>query len=471
MKKTLFILSLCLAQLSAISQTSRTFTVSVSADGSANMQVFIPENSSGRAVVDCPGGGYSHLSMQSEGTDWADYFNRQGIVYAVLAYRMPGGDRSMPISDAQNAIMMMRDSAATWGVNPYDVGIMGFSAGGHLASTIATHAPMGARPNFQILFYPVISMDEKATHKGSVAAFLGDSRGDEQLVREYSNDRQTRRHATPPAIIILAGDDSAVPPLTNAIAYYSAMRKAGVPAAMYVYPSGGHGFGFKPSFKYHDAMLNELTLWLNSLEAPRADAKRVACIGNSITDGHGLDMADVNAYPAQLQSMLGDGFYVRNFGVSGRTMLNGGDRPYVNEKAWAEAQAFNPDIAVIKLGTNDSKPVNWDGRGSEVFAADFQQMIDSLKALPSQPEIFVCTPLRVDMSKSQEGATQIRDSVITAAVIPAVKMIAEKNNLRVIDLNPLIDPTSDMMQRDGIHPSAKGARVMAEAVAREIAER
>lgn len=153
------------------------------------------------------GGGYSHLSMQNEGTDWVGYFNGQGIAYGVLTYRMPKGDRTIPMSDAQDAVRMMRDSAAVWGINRNDVGIMGFSAGGHLASTTATHAPIESRPDFQILFYPVISMDEKQTHKGSVVGFLGDRRGDEKLVRQFSNDKQVRRHVTPPAILIMAGDD------------------------------------------------------------------------------------------------------------------------------------------------------------------------------------------------------------------------------------------------------------------------
>lgn len=470
MKKTLAMLAVLFAAMTVTAQTARKFTVNITPDGAANMQVFIPENATGRAVVDLPGGGYTHLAMTHEGTDWVGYFNNQGIVYGVLTYRFPAGDRTIPMSDAMNAIIMMRDSAEAWGVNPYDVGIMGSSAGGHLASTIATHAPIEARPNFQILFYPVISMDEKITHSGSVKAFLGDNRTDEKLVKEFSNDKQVRSHTTPPAIIILAGDDKSVPPLTNAIPYYIALRKAGVPAAMYIYPSGGHGFGFKTSFKYHNTMLDELTLWLSTLSAPRGDAKRLACIGNSITDGYGLDMADVNGYPAQLQNILGDGYCVRNFGVSGRTMLSNGDHPYFKETAWKEARTFNPDIVVIKLGTNDSKPKNWDKHSSE-YAADLQQMIDSLNALPAKPTIYLCTPLKVDMSKAGEGDNQIRDSIITADIIPAINKIAKKNKLTVIDLNPLIDPTSDEMQRDGLHPTAKGARTMAKAIAKELEAR
>ena len=138
-------------------------------------------------------------------------------------------------------------------------------------------------------------------------------------------------------------------------------------------------------------MLYELSTWLKNLPAPKADAQRVACIGNSITDGAGIDMAEVNGYPAQLQKMLGKDYYVKNFGVSARTMLNKGDHPYMKEQAWREALDFNPNIAIIKLGTNDSKAHNWQ-YGKE-FAHDMQQMIDSLKRLPSSPKIYLMLPL------------------------------------------------------------------------------
>ncbi len=467
MRKSISLFALAASIVSLQAQTARKVTVNITPDGKANMQVFLPEHPTGRAVVGCPGGGYSHLSMQNEGTDWVEYFNSQGIAYGVLTYRMPKGDRTIPMSDAQNAVKTMRDSSAVWGVNPNDVGIMGFSAGGHLASTTATHAPICSRPDFQILFYPVISMNEKVTHKGSVVGFLGDGRNDEKLVRAFSNDRQVRSHQTPPAILLMAGDDRAVPPLTNGLPYYTALRRAGIPAALHIYPSGGHGFGFRASFKYHEQMLGELTAWLKTLAAPKADAKRVACIGNSITDGHGIDMADVQGYPAQLQRILGSGYAVKNFGVSGRTMLNGGNRPYMREQAWTEAKAFSPDIVVIKLGTNDSKPVNWDSHGKE-FRADMQQMIDELKALPSKPAIYLCTPVRVDAGKQKPGDNQIRDAVITGEIIPLIIKIAKKNKLQVIDLNPVVDPASDLMQRDGIHPTEKGARRIAETVAGAI---
>ena len=139
MKKTI-VLSIVLSSVFAIyallanAQTERRFTLTNSLDGKSTLECYLPANPTGRAVISCPGGGYSHLSLQNEGHDWATYFNEMGIAYFVLTYRMPNGDRNIPLSDAFNAIKTVRDSSSVWNINPYDVGIMGFSAGGHLAS-------------------------------------------------------------------------------------------------------------------------------------------------------------------------------------------------------------------------------------------------------------------------------------------------------------------------------------------------
>ncbi len=400
--------------------------------------------------------------MQNEGHDWAEYFNRQGIAYFVLTYRMPKGDRQLPISDAEKAMTTVRDSANVWDINPLDVGIMGFSAGGHLASTISTHSEFAARPNFSILFYPVISMNEKESHKGSCFNFLGmEGQKDAKLVKQYSNQHAVRRHLTPPAIILTANDDRTVPPVTNGLAYYSAMRRQGNDCALYVYPTGGHGFGYRSSFTYHQQMLNDLTTWLQMHQGPKKDAVRVACIGNSITDGFGIDMATQRGYPAQLQQLLGDGYHVKNFGVSGRTMLNKGDLPYQNELAWRDALAFRPDIVIIKLGTNDSKPENW--QYNKGFKDDLQQMVDALQANKNNPRIFLCTPI-----PAFKPTWNINDSVIVHGITPVINKVAKKNKLQVIDLHTLYANDGDKMIDDGIHPDAKGARRMAEIIAEQL---
>jgi len=226
------------------------------------IKVYLPKSDTlTKAVVICPGGGYSHLSMSNEGYDWGEFFNEQGVAAIVLKYRMPNGHREVPVSDAAEAIRLIRANAAAWHINPNAIGIMGSSAGGHLASTIATHVTDSIRPAFQILLYPVISMNPQFTHKGSLTGFLGKnpSAGDEQL---YSNDLQVTA-TTPRAFIALANDDRGVNPL-NSVNYYIALHENNVPVTLHIYQSGGHGFGYRSTFKYHDELLAELKAWLKT---------------------------------------------------------------------------------------------------------------------------------------------------------------------------------------------------------------
>ena len=229
----------------------------------AKLYVFLPQSkkATGRAVIICPGGGYTNLALDHEGKDWAPFFNRMGIAVFVLKYRMPHGNKKVPVSDVEQAMRMVRVNAKEWNVNADDVGIMGFSAGGHLASTLATHAKEDVMPNFQILFYPVITMDPAFTHKGSHDHFLGEHpRKKDQL--EYSNDVQVSR-ISPRALIILSDDDNVVVP-DNGVNYYSELYKHDVPASIMVYPTGGHGWGMKPDFAFHAEMLMNVRAWLDS---------------------------------------------------------------------------------------------------------------------------------------------------------------------------------------------------------------
>lgn len=463
MKRTFLTLIVALVATMALAQaTARQFTLNITPDGASTLTCYLPAHPSGRAIVDCPGGGYSHLAMNHEGHDWAPFFNQKGIAYFVLKYRMPGGDRSKPMGDAFQAMRTVRDSAAVWGINPMDVGIMGFSAGGHLASTVSTHAEYDARPNFTILFYPVISMDKKVSHQGSCDNFLGEDQANADLVRSFSNQNSVVAHLTPRAYIIMANDDDVVPPVTNGIAYYTAMRNAGNECALTVYPTGGHGFGFRDSYAYHQQMLSDLSRWLDSFQAPRQDAVRVACIGNSITDGFGIDMASEYGYPAVLQAKLGAGYCVKNYGVSAHTLLRKGDLPYVRRMAWRDARAFMPNVVILKLGTNDSKPENW--RFGDDFEADLLAMVDTLQALPSKPKIYLATPIR-----ALKPTWNISDSLIANAIIPVIKKVAKKRKCALIDLHTSFD-NSGLMLQDGIHPSRKGAARMAELIYEAIKE-
>ena len=481
-KKSLFrqLTALALLLLATGAQAQRQFTLNLTDDGKAQMVCFLPEKPSGKAIVGVPGGGYSMLSNTHEGTLASGWLNERGIAYFVVNYRLPEGDRSKPIGDVEQGFRIVRDSAQAWGINPNDVGIMGFSAGGHLASVISTHSAYEVRPNFTILFYPVISMDERVSHVWSCRNFLGEGQKDPKLVRDFSTNNAVRRHLTPPACIIMSSDDNLVPPVTNGLTYYTAMRNAGNECALFVYPSGGHGYGFGNWFPYRNEMLANLGKWLDARQSPKQDAIRVACIGNSITDGHGIDLAPANGYPAQLQKLLGDGYWVKNFGVSARTMLNKGDYPYMNEMAWRDALAFKPDVVIIKLGTNDSKPENWQ-YGSE-FRQDLEQMITTLRPDLAQtakkgkkskkakqgstegtPKIYLCTPI-----PAFKPTWNINDSVIANAIIPIQQEVAKKYGLQIIDLHTLYAGDGNKMLTDGIHPDARGARRMAEIIAGEL---
>lgn len=229
----------------------------------AYIKVFLPDakRATGRAVVICPGGGYARLAMDHEGTQWAPFFNNMGIATIVLHYRMPNGNAKVPISDAEEALRTVRRNAKNWHINASDIGIMGFSAGGHLASTIATQSKGDAKPNFQILFYPVITMMQGYTHQGSHDNLLGynASKKDEQ---KFCSDLQVTR-VTPRACLLLSDDDHAVLPI-NSVNYYAELYRHDVPASIYVYPTGGHGWGMNTSFAYHTEMLLNLKGWLES---------------------------------------------------------------------------------------------------------------------------------------------------------------------------------------------------------------
>lgn len=201
------------------------------------------ENNCGTAVLICPGGGYSGVSAVKEGAEIAKWFNELGVSAFVLYYRMPNGHYEIPLKDAQTALSIIHKRAREWKINKKKIGIMGFSAGGHLASTVGTHFKTKAeRPAFMLLAYPVVTMNKDLTHKGSRDNLLGKNPSDE-LVKLYSNELQVNKQ-TPPTFIIHARDDGAVP-IANSENLLEALQKNKVPAKLVTYDEGGHGFGMR----------------------------------------------------------------------------------------------------------------------------------------------------------------------------------------------------------------------------------
>lgn len=229
----------------------------------ASLYVYPAREPNGMAIICCPGGGYSHLAMAHEGTDMANWFNAQGITLAVLKYSMPKGRKDVPLADACQAMQVIRQHADEWQVNPVKIGVMGSSAGGHLAASLANLAPEELRPAFQILLYPVITMTDGYAHKGSRENLLGKV-PDAEDIRHYSLEQQIDS-LTPPAFIALSSDDKTVPP-TNSLNYAAALGKAGIPYSLHIYPVGGHGWGFRYSFIYKRQWTGELEKWLRELK-------------------------------------------------------------------------------------------------------------------------------------------------------------------------------------------------------------
>lgn len=221
------------------------------------------EKANGKGVIITPGGGYAYVADSYEGADWAPLYNDLGFTAAVLRYNLPNGNPEVPLNDGRAALKYLRDNATDLLLNPRKIGVMGFSAGGHLASTIATHLTGDELPAFQVLYYPVITMDANYTHAGSRENLLG-SNPSSALVKLYSNDKQVSTE-TPPAYLCWASDDATVKPM-NSTLYRTALRRTGVPVTVKIFTSGGHGFGFNLNYTYHNQMVEDLTKWLQGLD-------------------------------------------------------------------------------------------------------------------------------------------------------------------------------------------------------------
>lgn len=246
-----------------------------------DIAVYLPTKrfATGQAVIICPGGGYGILAYDLEGTDIAKYFNSIGIAAIVLKYRLPTSGNSViphktPLMDAQRAMRLVRANAAKWNIDPQKIGIMGFSAGGHLASTLGTHFDYGdktakdsvehqsCRPDFMILMYPVVSFTDSCSHAGSREALLGKN-PDKNLLSWYSNELQVRED-TPPTFFVHADNDTAVP-VENTLLLYKALRKKNIPAELHILSEGEHGFGLGSDNEHIASWQNSLKLWLNWL--------------------------------------------------------------------------------------------------------------------------------------------------------------------------------------------------------------
>ena len=232
----------------------------------AKLYIYLPENIADHrkvpAVLICPGGGYAGVSMKYEGHAFAQWLASQGIAGIVLKYRLPNQHKEIPFEDAEQSMQIIRANADRWNINPDKVGISGFSAGGHLAAILSNRYSkegLYTHPNFTILFYPVISFEE-VTKGGTRTNLLGKDPSSTEIY-SFSADRQVTAN-TPPTIIFVSDNDHSVPSVHSTM-YYNALKRNGIPATLYVFPEGDHGWGMIESFKYYDQSLSLLKMWLD----------------------------------------------------------------------------------------------------------------------------------------------------------------------------------------------------------------
>lgn len=237
---------------------------------------FLPpaDKATGAAVVICPGGGYGGLAISYEGMDVGAWMAKRGVAGFVLKYRVAPYKHPVPLEDAQRALRTVRARAKEWNVDPKRVGVMGFSAGGHLASTAATHFDdgdpkaedpidrAGCRPDFCVLAYPVITLKPPYAHMGSRYNLLGKD-ADEKLVDSLCNDEQVT-DKTPPTFLFHTGDDGAVP-VQNSVLFFEALQKAKVPAELHIYEHGRHGVGLAPNIPELSSWPDQLEAWMKTL--------------------------------------------------------------------------------------------------------------------------------------------------------------------------------------------------------------
>ncbi len=235
-------------------------------DENTFIEMYLPHKPSGAAIMIYPGGGYIWKAIDNEGRGFVNFFNEQGIAVFIVSYALPFKNDKLPLQSVEQAMRTVQQHAEEWNIDPTRIGIMGSSAGGHLASTHATHFSSDTRPAFQILLYPVISLDPTITHGGTRKNLIGEDEKN-PLITYYSNNLQIKEN-TPPAFIAVTQDDSLVP-VEHSLLYFQALTEKNVPAELHIFPTGGHGFGSNKKFKYNQTFLTSLKQFLDTYAVSR----------------------------------------------------------------------------------------------------------------------------------------------------------------------------------------------------------
>ena len=435
----------------------RQFTVYLPTGADAYMRIYLPEQKSKpcRALLAVPGGGYRQTSIENN-CQWAIFFaERHNMAFAVLHYRMPDGNPRIPVSDVTAALRLLHDSAQTWNINPADIGIMGTSAGGHLASLTACTAEQDLRQSFQILFYPVITMGEKGAHKGSRMRFLGKDCGNAEVEKRYSTELLVNDN-TPPAFITASADDYGVPPEANTMAYCKALIQKNISASMHIYPSGGHGWTFSSPLPFHDALLAELDSWLSSLPErcynSRLYGRKIAFFGDSYVRNHKRPYQE--AWHAIFAHKYGMEYF--NFGRNGSRVSMDSKRfgPAMYKRCRELPDSL--DFIVIIAGHNDTDLL--DSISTDSFKKAVTLVIRQLKKKSPDAVIAWFSPWR---TKNYQGSNRQR-------VIQIIEKVCRRERIAFFNCaeNSGILANEEMFRKkyfqstsDGAHLNAQGHKL------------
>ncbi|MFR9602753.1 MAG: GDSL-type esterase/lipase family protein [Rikenellaceae bacterium] len=444
------------------------------------LYVFYPNDEAkgkNRTVVISYFGGGWQSGSPDQFYSQSEYFASLGMVAISVDYRTIGKDKTTPfesVMDAKSAVRWVRENKKMLGINPDKVVTSGGSAGGHLAACTALiegvdedpKQKVSAMPNAMILFNPVVN----TTAEGY---------GADKLVGQET-ELSPVHHVRPnlPPTLVMHGTQDTTVPFKNAVDFTNAMKEAGNDCTLIPAFGENHGFFNSPEFRASSGDRNfkrsmyESVKFLARLgfveedKIPQKQIIRVACVGNSITFGSRVEEREKNAYPVVLQGLLGDDYEVVNFGKPGATLLNDGNLPYTSTKEFAALVEFAPDVLILKLGTNDSKEMNWKG-GENNFAADFESLIKSLRPNSSRsPQIFICSPVPAFTPADSQS---INSAIIKDQIVPLVESLAKKNRAaKFIDLYTPFEKCESVFP-DKIHPNAEGARRMAMEIYNAIA--
>lgn len=231
-------------------------------EATPEIYVYLPPKPAVRtkAVVICGGGGYNQVNLEHEGRQFAQWLNSINVAGIVLNYRLPHGNKALPEKDLRQAVKMVRAHASEWNIDPQQIGAAGFSIGGHAVSRVAVKLEEASKLNFTMLFYSVVSMSDQLTHKPSRERLLGTSPSQEEL-KDYSSELHVSA-STPPSLIMASDDDQVVSSL-NAVTYYEKLKAHNIPASLHIFPSGGHAWGMKEDFLYHQELLMLISKWIS----------------------------------------------------------------------------------------------------------------------------------------------------------------------------------------------------------------